>query len=320
MNVFDFDKTIFRGDSTQRFYFFCLKRHPKMLLHVPSLITSFFKYMVGTYTKTQFKQTMYRFLTCIHDIDKQIDEFWDKNEHRIFKWYLDIKKQDDVVISASPEFLLEPICKKLGIGKLMASRVDKHTGIYSGENCYGEEKVLRYRKLYKDSEMDSFFSDSLSDTPLANLAKDSHIITSKGKVIDWKDYKPSFFKRLKDQFLCAEFITYALIGCGGIFSGIILAYLFSKFLQPNISFILGYITNITLLYFLNTHLTFHEKTNGNRYLRFLLSYVPNFIIQNICVIIFYNTLSFPELVSYLLAALIGGPITFIIVKLFAFNK
>ena len=32
----------------------------------------------------------------------------------------------------------------------MASKVDKHTGLYDGENCWGEEKVKR---LYEKFQM-----------------------------------------------------------------------------------------------------------------------------------------------------------------------
>ena len=32
MNVYDFDKTIYRGDSTMDFWRYCLKRYPKAVL------------------------------------------------------------------------------------------------------------------------------------------------------------------------------------------------------------------------------------------------------------------------------------------------
>lgn len=43
MNVYDFDKTIYYGDSTADFYLFCLKRHKKILTLAPSLLGAFFK-------------------------------------------------------------------------------------------------------------------------------------------------------------------------------------------------------------------------------------------------------------------------------------
>ncbi len=319
MNVFDFDKTIFRGDSTARFYFFCLRRHPKILFSVPSLILAFIKYSLGFCSKTKFKEVMYRFLIYINDIDEEIGSFWKANRSRIFPWYHKIKSPTDVIISASPEFLLTPICKELGVERLIASRVDKKTGKYTGENCYGKEKVLRYSEFYDDSQIDGFYSDSLSDTPLALLSKHCHLITPDGDVVDWKA-KTSFIQKLKKQLLSREFITYSVIGCIGIITGTILEFLFSLICNPNVSFLIGYFINITLLYFVNIKITFKENPKALRYLRFCASYIPNFIIQNVCVIIFLNILGFSEIISYLISGIIGGPTTYIVVKSFALKK
>ena len=46
MNVYDFDKTIYYGDSTADFYLFCLKRHKKILTLAPSLLGAFLKFYV----------------------------------------------------------------------------------------------------------------------------------------------------------------------------------------------------------------------------------------------------------------------------------
>lgn len=32
MNIYDFDETIYDSDSTKDFYFYCLKKYPKILL------------------------------------------------------------------------------------------------------------------------------------------------------------------------------------------------------------------------------------------------------------------------------------------------
>ena len=80
-----------------------------------------------------------------------------------------------MIISASPEFLLKPICKKLGIKYLIASRVDPSTGMYLGENCYGEEKVRRFKKQF-DTKPEEFYSDSLSDAPMANIAEKAFLV------------------------------------------------------------------------------------------------------------------------------------------------
>ncbi len=186
MNVFDFDKTIFHGDSTAKFYKYALVHYPKTWLHVPSMICAFSSYYIFKKgTKTQMKERFYKFLTAIPDIDRAVEDFWNKNYDGIFDWYKKVHKETDVVISASPEFLLEGVCKKLGVEKMMASRVDKNTGKYFGENCHGEEKVRCFYEAYHDGEIDEFYSDSVSDAPLARLAKKAFVINPKGEVLDW---------------------------------------------------------------------------------------------------------------------------------------
>ncbi|HCW56338.1 MAG TPA: haloacid dehalogenase-like hydrolase, partial [Erysipelotrichaceae bacterium] len=43
-------------------------------------------------------------------------------------------------------------------------------------NCHGEEKVRRYREVYGDAPIDSFYSDSRSDAPLAGLAAHAYLV------------------------------------------------------------------------------------------------------------------------------------------------
>ena len=69
MNIYDFDETIYDSDSTKDFYFYCLKKYPKILLSVPIMAWTFFLYILGVKTKTQFKEKMYRFLTYVPDED-----------------------------------------------------------------------------------------------------------------------------------------------------------------------------------------------------------------------------------------------------------
>ena len=185
MNAYDFDKTIYDGDSTADFYLFCLKKHKSILLLAPSLLFAFCRfYVFKKGTKTEFKKKMYRFLTKCNT-ENDVAEFWDKNCEKIKDFYIKQKKSDDVIISASPEFLLAPICRKLGIRYLIASKVDSKSGKYSGINCHGKEKVRRFYEEFKDGEVDEFFSDSLSDTPMAEISKKAFL--DKGnKITEWE--------------------------------------------------------------------------------------------------------------------------------------
>ncbi|MBQ3668142.1 MAG: haloacid dehalogenase-like hydrolase [Clostridia bacterium] len=168
MNVYDFDNTVFYGDSTFRFYRYCLKRHPMMLLRLPRLAWD--AIFLLKKDKQRFKQRAFGFLKTLKDPEGTVNRFWDKNIGRIKPFYLEQKRDDDVIISASPEFLIVPAMARLSRARVMASPIDLHTAEYSGPNCHGQEKVRRFREVYGDAAIDEFYSDSHSDDPLAEIA------------------------------------------------------------------------------------------------------------------------------------------------------
>lgn len=183
MNVYDFDGTIYNGDSTVDFYLYVLKCDPSVLLYIPKQAWGFILYATKQIDKTKLKEYFFSFLPAI-DTEKLTKSFWEQNQNKIFEWYLKQRKQDDIIISASPKFLLYPICSRLGISNLIASEVDPETGNFIGENCRGQEKVKRLESEYNVTHIDSFFSDSYSDLPLAKIADKAFYVT-KGKLSQW---------------------------------------------------------------------------------------------------------------------------------------
>ena len=319
MNVYDFDKTIYDGDSTLDFYFFSLKKSPMLIRFLPIQIIGFIKYMFGMYSKLQFKEKFYSFLKGIKDVDSMVELFWNENQDKIKDWYLKSKEESDVIISASPEFLLNTICRRIGIKHLIASEVNKNTGICEGENCYGEEKVLRFKKYFEKGEIKKFYSDSLSDAPISLMASERYIVSG-NNILPWDQYSPGKVKKLKNIFFTKEFFTFLIVGGINTINGIVFSYVYSLFLGVNVSFVLGYVTAMTISYILNSTLVFKEDMGVIKYIKFCISYIPNFIIQNIFVLIFYNMLQWNILIVFALAAIVGVPVTFIIMKFFAFNK
>lgn len=183
MNVYDFDKTIYDGDSATNFFFYSMKKNPKLMLSILKLPFSFMRFKMGTISRTVMKQSLYQYVKHIDNLEDEVQEFWQQEKHKIKDWYLAQKDDSDLIISASPEFLIRPICDELNV-VWMASKLDPTTGKYDGSNCYGEHKVDRYREFYKDEMMDDFYSDSLSDSPLAKLAKKAYFV--KGNTItEW---------------------------------------------------------------------------------------------------------------------------------------
>ncbi len=171
MNVFDFDNTIYDGDSTRDFYFFCLRNHPSIIRYLPHQIFAVFRYLLLKADITITKERCYSFLSALNDASELIEKFWDTHLHKIRSWYVEKQHTDDLIISASPEFLLRPVCDKLGISQLLASRVNIFTGKYSGVNCSSEEKVRRFREAYPTAQINECYFDSDSDIPLARLSQ-----------------------------------------------------------------------------------------------------------------------------------------------------
>ena len=90
-----------------------------------------------------------------------------------------------MVISASPQFLIEPACKRLNVSCWMGSPVDKHTGVFSGLNCHGKEKVRRFYEVFPDGKIEKFYSDSHSDDPLAEISAEA-VLVKGDQLLAWK--------------------------------------------------------------------------------------------------------------------------------------
>lgn len=166
-----------------KFVKFCMKKHKKALLYLPRIgLVSLKYYLFRIGDKTAFKERMYTFLRAC-DGERDVEEFWEKNIGGIKTFYLQMKRPDDLIISASPEFLLKPLEKQLGF-TVIASKVDIRTGKYTGKNCYHAEKVRRMKELFPSAKIERFYSDSYSDEPLALLAEHAYIVDGE-TITDW---------------------------------------------------------------------------------------------------------------------------------------
>ncbi len=183
MNVYDFDGTLYDGDCMVDLYKYCLKRRPYILVVFPSQFRAWYRFRKGKIDHRQMKQTYYKFFRFF-DMERMSKRFWDDNQQKVFSWYADLHKDDDVVISASPFFHVKEICLRLGIENVIASEVDPVKGICLGPNCRDYEKVKRFREIFGDTRIDSFYSDSDHDAPLARLADRAYMVKN-GQITEW---------------------------------------------------------------------------------------------------------------------------------------
>ena len=189
MNVYDFDKTLFRGDSTRCFLLFLIRRHPSLLLRVPGFLGNAALFLTGKREKQDFKQRMFRaFFGHVPNIKAELELFWDRSWRNTYRWYETTRKPDDLVISASPEALVAPCCRRMGISRVMGSPVNLTTGVYEGPNCHGEEKVRRFREAFPGETVEDFYSDSHSDDPMAAVAKRAFLVQGE-QLLPWNSSK-----------------------------------------------------------------------------------------------------------------------------------
>lgn len=187
MNVYDFDQTIFFPDSSYCFVMYCLRHYPRAVFRaLPLASWNGIRRLLNQTDTKKLKESVFSFLPKIDNIDRVVAEFWEENSDRIAAWYYRQRREDDLIISASPEFLLRPMAEKLGVA-LIATRMDPHTGKIIGDNCHDVQKVCRFLKEYPGQTPEEFYSDSLSDSPMARYARKAFLVKNEEERVPWPE-------------------------------------------------------------------------------------------------------------------------------------
>ena len=124
---------------------------------------------------------------------------------------------------------------------------------------------------------------------------------------------------LKNIFVSKKFIEFCLLGCINCFNASLFSWLAEHFMQRNVAQIVGYLCGLSIAFFLTSSLIFKTRPTLKRYAKFLIAYIPNFIISFLMGFVTLNTLELNQFLGTFLAAASGGPITFIIMWVFTFS-
>lgn len=283
MNVYDFDETIYDGDSTRDFVVFLLRRQPSLLGYIPGQVKLFLDYSKGKITKTAFKEGYYGMFAGVKDIDLALSDFWQEYKSKIKPYYLEQQRPDDLIISASPEFLLQPICDHLGITGLLASRIDRTSGACQGENCHGSEKVRRFLAAgYDENDVEGFYSDSCSDFPLAELAQQAYMVQG-DKVGPWEKPKKKGFSAFMQYFNDRSFLQALLQGSLALFGVFLFVTILMGFLPSLFAIVFGTILGFVLVAF-SLRLGKEEKFRAFKEKKAFSSFAITVVAQYSCLI------------------------------------
>lgn len=189
MRVFDFDGTIYDGESLFDLYLYSARHDPKVFRYIAPVLRYAVKYKLGRATLEQMEYGVGKmtegYLTelsrskRVASVEQLVDDFWDRYYARIKPWYQ--PESDDVILTASFGLTVGKTCRRLGVRNLVASEVDVETMRVTYLN-FSTNKAKRFRELYgPDVVIDEFYTDSKFDQPMIDMAR--HAFMVKGNTI-----------------------------------------------------------------------------------------------------------------------------------------
>lgn len=184
LDIYDFDKTLIPFDSGSMFTLYCFIRYPWCIVLLPVLSAGLILALLKIIDFTAFKKICFSYVPLI-PLEKAVKGFWNKYENKVYPWFSQ-KERYSVIISASPDFLLEEIAKRIGADKLICSRHNLKTGALIGENCRYTEKVKRFYEEFDKNEVtvcDVYSDSKLHDEPIFSLAQNNCYHIVKGEKI-----------------------------------------------------------------------------------------------------------------------------------------
>ena len=188
MNLYDFDNTIYDGDTCKDIIMYGLKKH--FLLTLKSLLKASklnSKYKKNIIPFEEVKENMLSFIFSIDNYQDFIASFVKDHIDKIKPWYKDIQSEDDIIVTASYELWIKAFAEYLGINHVIATKTDDK-GHIIGKNCKKEEKVKRIKAEFPHSKFKNAYSDSASDIPILELASNAYVVEGN----ELKDYKEGY--------------------------------------------------------------------------------------------------------------------------------
>lgn len=180
MQAFDFDNTIYKGESSFDFAVFVIKKNKKLLKYLPGVLKILISYKVCKLNVDEFQKALDKytkvFLENKEDIQKLTKEFWMMHEKNLYLNMLEKIKFNDVIITTSPDFLMEGIKKRLKTKHILCTKTDLKKGKIIYLNFH-ENKVKSFKKAYPKKKVKTFYTDSYNDKPLMDFSENVYLVS-----------------------------------------------------------------------------------------------------------------------------------------------
>ncbi len=178
MNAYDFDNTIYNGESIVDFFLFCISKDLKLLIYLPAAVNLLRKYKKNKLDIVVLEKYIEKFMTRVIDVEKYevyIEEFWKKNKHKLKPEFLDMIKKDDIIITGCPSFLFDYIRHMINTDNILCSEFDLKTKDLKYV-CLGKNKVDLLNKYYPNVKIKKFYTDSMMDTPMMKISEEVYFV------------------------------------------------------------------------------------------------------------------------------------------------
>ncbi|MGL4367948.1 MAG: HAD family hydrolase [Brevinemataceae bacterium] len=198
--VYDFDRTVFNGDTGIEVLKYLLKHYPKTRKAIPKMILSIVRYFLRLDSQLTLKENTYDLIKYFTKTEWKefIETFWMTHSKNLFPQVvtqIELDQKEGLtacIISASPEIMLFPIIHKLKVSFLIGTRFQSTSNFMSskiiGLNCKNYEKVSRLEEFMKQHypdqaySIEKMYSDSLHDLPLFEIAKQQITVNADGSM------------------------------------------------------------------------------------------------------------------------------------------
>jgi hypothetical protein len=182
IDVYDFDRTIFKHDTYTEFLRYACRRRPWLWPLLLFTLLGGLLMLLFPWDPRLGKRVSFIPMRLLR-APRMMDDFWAEMDRRgwIAPWFRPRENDVPVVIcTASPRFMVEPLLKGMReVYCLVATELDPWTLRFYGRNNRGREKVRRLRRLFPHSQVRIACSDSIRhDRALLRIAKHPILVRS----------------------------------------------------------------------------------------------------------------------------------------------
>ncbi len=164
VDIYDFDKTAIPYDSALHYWYWSMIYRPWTLILLPFQLFWGSLMMLKIIKVPTFKKIAFNFVRLINT-EKSVKAYWDKHEKDIYDFFKPENRNPDrktVIISASPDFLIKEIARRMKVDYCIASPHSEKNGHLIGTLCRRDAKVKLFRDLLPDAEVEDVYSDSIN--------------------------------------------------------------------------------------------------------------------------------------------------------------